>query len=248
MRSVQVHLLPRLVDPATLKNSVCVVIDVLRATTTIIQALAAGAKDVIPCLEIADALAVAEKLPDGSFVLGGERYAERIAGFHLGNSPAEYTPETVAGKTVIITTTNGTRAMHHCHAADMVLLASFTNLSAICRVLGDSSANSIALICAGTDGFVSLDDCLVAGAIAEQLTTIGEVRLNDEAELAIASWRFAKQQLIVALMRSRGGRNLVDCGMQEDIRLAAAIDQHPIVPHVANGRITRLSDEVRAPQ
>src|ERR1041384_8191351 len=107
-RTINVHLLPILVEPHELAGKLVVVIDVLRATTMIIHALAAGAKAVIPFLEVAGARELAERLP-GQAVLGGERGGNRIAGFDLGNSPLEYTPAAVGGKTLVFTTTNGTR-------------------------------------------------------------------------------------------------------------------------------------------
>src|SRR5262245_18019417 len=110
MPTVRVHFLPSHVEPAELAGTTCAVLDVLRATTTMAQALASGAREVIPCLTVEDAQAQAAKLPAGQVVLGGERGGLRIAGFQLGNSPAEYTPATVASKSVVMTTTNGTKA------------------------------------------------------------------------------------------------------------------------------------------
>src|SRR3954447_24007137 len=124
MPRVFVHLLPALVEPETLRDQTVVVVDVLRATTTIVHALAAGARAVVPCLEVEEARQRAANLPAGSAVLGGERQGLRIEGFDLGNSPTEYTPERVAGKTVVFTTTNGTRAMLHARGARRVVLGS----------------------------------------------------------------------------------------------------------------------------
>src|SRR5215471_15948471 len=107
-RPILVHLLPTLVEPAELRDGVAVVIDLLRATSTIVHALAAGAKAVVPCGEIDEAWQVAARSQPGSFVLGGERGGLKISGFDLGNSPSEYTREAVAGNRVIFTTTNGT--------------------------------------------------------------------------------------------------------------------------------------------
>src|SRR5262245_57387196 len=111
LRPLNVHLLPELTTPEALTGGVVVVIDVLRATTTITTALAAGARRVIPCLDVADARAAAANSPEGECVLGGERQGLRIEGFDLGNSPNEYTPASVGGKTLVFSTTNGTKAM-----------------------------------------------------------------------------------------------------------------------------------------
>src|SRR3954469_23642043 len=154
---LDVYLLPDLAEPAALAGKTVVVIDVLRATTTIVHALAAGAKEVVPCLEVEEARRIATER-GGEAVTGGERGGKQIPGFDLGNSPAEYSRERVAGKTVVFTTTNGTRAMQRCKSASRVLLGAFVNFSAVCREL--SGVEQIALVCAGTDGHVTREDTL----------------------------------------------------------------------------------------
>ena len=116
--TLNVYALSKLVEPAELAGATAVVIDVLRAGTTIVYALAAGAEQVVPCLEVADARAMVEQFPAGTALLGGERQGLPIEGFDLGNSPDEYEPARVAGKTIVLTTTNGTRAMASAREAD----------------------------------------------------------------------------------------------------------------------------------
>jgi 2-phosphosulfolactate phosphatase len=232
---LDVFLLPALVEPAALAERAVVVIDILRATTTIIHALAAGATEVVPCLEIEDARAAARRA-SGGVVLGGERGGLPITGFDLGNSPAEYTRERVAGKTVVFTTTNGTRAMLRAKLARRVLLGAFVNLSAVCRELLD--ARDVALVCAGTDGHVTREDTLFAGAVVDDLARSNQPRrLNDQAEIAADAWRTAVRMLTdrplgMTLRDSRGGRNLVEIGQADDIDLAAQIDRFDIVPEL----------------
>lgn len=246
-RSIHVHLLPTLVEPHELAGKTVVVIDVLRATTTIIHALAAGAKEVIPLLEIEEAHRLAAKL-SGQAVLGGERGGQRIECFDLGNSPLEYTPAAVRGKTVVFTTTNGTRAMLRCAQARRILIAGFVNFSAVCRELADEK--QIDIVCAGTDGHVTREDTLLAGAIVEEcrsslpdvpgvnMTRLGETAYNDQAEIAADAWRTAvgtlsgRDPLAAALRESRGGRNLIEIGQEDDIDLAAQIDRFDIVPEL----------------
>src|SRR5262245_35942829 len=109
--SIFVHLLPSLIPPGALRGGVAVVIDVLRASTVIVQALASGCEAVIPTLEIDEARRIATSLPAGKSLLGGERHGLPIEGFDLGNSPGDYTDEVCSGKTLVITTTNGTKAI-----------------------------------------------------------------------------------------------------------------------------------------
>lgn len=234
VRQIDVYLLPALVEPPALAGKTVVVIDVLRATTTIVHALAEGAAQVIPCLEIDEAKKSAAEL-SGASVLGGERGGLPIAGFDLGNSPAEYTRERVSGKTVVFTTTNGTRAMKRCHAAARVLIGAFVNFSAICREL--TTADQIALVCAGTDGHVTREDTLFAGAIVDDLTRSKKWQLNDQALLAADAWHAAVRLLTdrplgIMLRDSRGGRNLIETGQENDIDLAAQMDKFDIVPEL----------------
>jgi 2-phosphosulfolactate phosphatase len=258
-RRIDVHLLPALVELDQLAGQNVVVIDVLRATTTIIYALASGAIQVIPCLEVDEARLVAAVEVPGSTVLGGERGGLPIPGFGLGNSPREYTRQRVGGKTVVFTTTNGTRALLRCKAARRVLIGAFVNHSAICRELADEA--DFALLCAGTDGQVTREDALFAGAVVHELAAAGHTKpsavpplplgegrgegasirefvLNDQAELAADAWRSCirdnanANSLGQALRASRGGRNLIETGQESDIDVAAQIDKFDLVPEL----------------
>lgn len=231
---LDVYLLPDLVEPAALAGKTVVVIDVLRATTTIVHALASGAREVVPCLEVDEARQVAARLGVAA-VLGGERGGVAIAGFDVGNSPAEYTRERVSGKTVVFTTTNGTRAMQRCKLAGQVLLGAFVNFSAVCRELLGS--DHVALVCAGTDGHVTREDTLLAGAIVDDLARSKKLQLNDQAQLAADAWQTAvrlmtDRPLGMMLRESRGGRNLIDTGQENDIDLAAQMDRFDVVPEL----------------
>ena len=231
---LDVYLLPDLAEPAALAGKTVVVIDVLRATTTIVHALAAGAREVVPCLEVDEARQVAARLGVAA-VLGGERGGVAIAGFDVGNSPAEYTRERVGGKTVVFTTTNGTRAMQRCKLAGRVLLGAFVNFSAVCRELAGN--DQVALVCAGTDGHVTREDTLLAGAIVDDLARSKKLQLNDQALLAADAWQTAvrlmtDRPLGLMLRESRGGRNLIDTGQENDIDLAAQMDRFDVVPEL----------------
>ncbi|HEX5102409.1 MAG TPA: 2-phosphosulfolactate phosphatase [Pirellulaceae bacterium] len=233
-QQIDVFLLPSLAEAENLTGRVCVVIDVLRATTTIVHALAAGAKEVVPCLEVDEARRIAAEIGPAA-VLGGERAGGKISGFDLGNSPAEYTPGVLAAKTLVFTTTNGTRALARCQAAERVLIGAFVNFSAICGEL--AASERVALICGGTDGEVTREDALLAGAIVVELTQSRRAALNDQAEIAADAWRTAVRLLTdrplgMTLRDSRGGRNLIGIGHESDIDLAAQIDRFHIVPEL----------------
>jgi 2-phosphosulfolactate phosphatase len=233
-RKIDVYLLPALVEPQELAGKTVVVIDVLRATTTIIYALAAGATQVSPCLEVDEARRIANELGSKA-ILGGERGGQQIPGFDLGNSPLEYTPGAVGGKAVVFTTTNGTRAMLRCRAAQRVLMGAFANFSAVCREL--AGEDEVVLLCAGTDGHVTREDALFAGAIVDDLTRTAKCAINDQGQIAADSWRTAVRLLTdrplgITLRDSRGGRNLIEIGQENDIDIAAQIDKFDIVPQL----------------
>jgi len=166
-----------------LREAACVVFDVLRATSTFVTALHNGAKAIVPVSEISEALAIRKKQPE--VLLGGERDGVRIrAGqtggvdFDLGNSPREYTPERVRGKTIVSTTTNGTRALRACTGAKMILATSFLNLTATAEFVRTIQQAQVLLVCAGTRENEALEDVLAAGALCEMLTTSGNAGIH----------------------------------------------------------------------
>ncbi|MDZ4780040.1 MAG: 2-phosphosulfolactate phosphatase, partial [Planctomycetia bacterium] len=219
--------------PEALSGATLVVIDVLRATTTITAALAAGAKEVIPCFEIDEARRIAAELPPGTSVLGGERGGKRIDGFDLGNSPTEYTPERVAGKSVVITTTNGTKALRQCRLAAEVWLGSLTNLgSVVARI---SAKPTIHVVCAGTDGHITLEDVVTAGYFVLALNRLGDWTEGDSAILARVAAESCENdsaRLRSNFTQSRGGHNLVELGYDADIDYAMRLDINSVAPRL----------------
>jgi 2-phosphosulfolactate phosphatase len=230
-RDVQVHLLPELVAPERLALGVAVVIDVLRATTTIVHALAAGCTCVRPCATIDEARELADEMRVGRVLLGGERGGLPVAGFDLGNSPREYTPKLCHGKTLVMTTTNGTRALLRAAAAQRVLLAAFVNYSAVCEQLRHE-LRPVHIVCAGSDGEIALEDTLLAGALVECLCDAQEVRLNDGARLAWDCFEHHGRVLAGALEVCEGGAALRRLGYDDDVRVAAQVDLFALVPEL----------------
>ncbi|MGD9636244.1 MAG: 2-phosphosulfolactate phosphatase [Pirellulales bacterium] len=239
MPELRVHNLPQQIAPEALALSTVVVIDLLRATSTICQALAAGATEVVPFLEIDEAFAAAAA-DRANIVLGGERHGHRIEGFDLGNSPSEYTPGTVGGKRVFITTTNGTRALYHARQAKRVLAGSFLNLSAL--VVSVQNAPRVEFLCAGTDGVESREDILAAGAMLEKLLDKpgAEWQLDSGAKNALHEWQSRGSDLAVELRTTPGGSNLLEIGHDHDLIDCARTDALTVVPEldVAAWRIT----------
>jgi 2-phosphosulfolactate phosphatase len=246
-RRLNVHPLPTLVAENALVGSTAVVIDLLRASTTICQALASGAADVVPFLEIDDAKAAAAAANSATdrdaILLGGERGGKRIEGFDLGNSPAEYTPAAVAGRRVFLTTTNGTRALHHARLARRVVVGSLVNLSAV--VASIRKDPQIDILCAGTGSEVTREDLLAAGAIVDTLCFADEAvwQLNEYADAARRDWRDVceaaravgrtiDKHLAIELRGTPGGRNLLSIGMDQDLVACARIDALDVLPEL----------------
>jgi 2-phosphosulfolactate phosphatase len=252
--TLTVHYLPQFVSESELAGATVVVIDLLRASTTICTALANGAKDVTAFLEVGDLVRAAEVEPDRTeLLLGGERGGELIEGFDLGNSPAEYTPDQVFGKRVFFTTTNGTMALGHARLAERVVVGAIVNLSALVEVL--QGKQNVHLLCAGTNGHVSRDDRLAAGAIAHELLAKEDRprEMNDSARAVLGEWqellttakvldRKPSEQLALELRDTPGGKNLLTIGMEEDLPRCAEIDTLSITPtyNPATRRLTAL--------
>jgi 2-phosphosulfolactate phosphatase len=230
-RPVRVHLVPSLAAPGALAGGVAVVIDVLRATTTIVHALAAGCVAVIPCAEVDEARQAAAALRPGKVVLGGERGGKALSGFDLGNSPQEYTAKSCKKATVVLTTTNGTRAVLRAAEAERVVVAAFVNYSAVCELLR-TDARPVHIVCAGNEGAPSLEDTLLAGALVDFLCDVQEVQLNDAARLAWDTFENHGRVLRGALEVGTHGAHLIELGYDADIRAAADVDRFFLVPEL----------------
>ena len=167
-----------------LENKVAVVIDMFRATSVIVTALSNGCKEVIPCLTIDDAWKEAEKYNREDYILGGERKAVKIEGFDLSNSPLEYTKNVVENKTVLMTTTNGTRTLMKSSNAEIILIAAMINAKAVAKKLIDINKD-VVIINAGTSGNFSMDDYICSGYIINEiLNSKSNVDLTDISKTA----------------------------------------------------------------
>jgi 2-phosphosulfolactate phosphatase len=230
-REVCVHLLPQLAAPGRLNGALAVAIDVLRATTTIVHALAAGCVAVRPCAEVDEARHLADHLPAGKVLLGGERGGKPLPGFDLGNSPREYTTKRCKGTTLVLTTSNGTHAVLRAAEAERVLIAAFVNFSAVCEQICRDS-RPVHIVCAGAEGEPCLEDTLLAGGIVDVLCEEIDVRLNDSARLAWDCFENHGRILAGALEVSKGGTQLREIGYADDIAAAAEVDRFALVPEL----------------
>ncbi|HSJ25871.1 MAG TPA: 2-phosphosulfolactate phosphatase [Longimicrobiales bacterium] len=213
-----------------------VVIDVLRATSTITNALANGARSVLPVGTVEDAARTAERIGRDAVVLCGERGCEPIRGFQLGNSPSEFTADQVAGKTLVMTTTNGTPALLAAHGAQRVYVASLLNVSAVAARIAAETEETL-IICAGREGAFAMEDALCAGLMIRLVRKVtGRVGGNDAA---LASVRLARSSVTPGqLARTAAGRRLHELGLGQDVKFCAQQDLHEVVPVLGEHRIT----------
>ena len=208
----------RSLDGQRLRSSACAVIDVIRATSTIVTALAHGASGVLPVASVPDAFAAKAQDPDA--LLAGERGGQALPGFDLGNSPEDFTVERVQGKRIILTTTNGTQALAACAGARAVEVASFLNLDAVATRLLQLGPPWM-ISCAGCNGEFGVDDAAVAGALAEAL--------GQEHGL-VSLYRSVRNELSQTLLGSAAGRELLKVGLEKDVPFCARMNLFSVVP------------------
>jgi 2-phosphosulfolactate phosphatase len=204
-----------------LRQTVCVVFDVLRATSTMVTALGHGATGILPVAEITEALSIRQRRPE--VLLAGERDGVRIGAnlaggreFDLGNSPREFTAEHVGGRTIAMSTTNGTRALRACAPAAAVLLGSFLNLRATAEFIEQQHPSHLLLVGSGTLDQTAYEDVLGAGALCDRLwPKYGGGAVADSALIARRLFRLEQNDLLAAVSQSRNGRRLM---AQPDLR------------------------------
>jgi 2-phosphosulfolactate phosphatase len=227
------------IDPAALEGATVVVVDVLRATTTLVEALANGARGIYPTASTEEAVKLAQSLGREDTLLCGERKGSKVPGFDLGNSPREFTREAVEGKRLVMSTTNGTRALTAGQHATRLVPCAFTNLSAVSRSIG--GAERIVILCAGRESRFTMDDALCAGHVVRKLQGDGECALNDasQAASAWAGFRKPSRRFFEATV---GGRALVEIGLGDDLDVCAEVDRHDIVAEMRDKAIVRTGE------
>jgi len=229
LNPAEIALLPQ----RDLSNATCVVFDVLRATSSMITALAHGAAEIHPVRTIEEARELKLRVPDA--LLGGERQGDPIPGFDLGNSPFEYR-ERSAGRRIISTTTNGTIALRACELARRVLVGAILNLSAVAEELGRSAAEQVILICAGTFADFALEDAWAAGALISKMKAGS---LSDSAQ-AMAALVAHRSDPASVLRGAKNGRALIAKGREAEVEWCARESEWNIVGEMKSGVIRRL--------
>jgi 2-phosphosulfolactate phosphatase len=232
-----------------LGRTVCVVFDVLRATSTMVTALANGAAAILPVIDIPEALAA--RATDPEVLLAGERDGVRIeasltgsTAFDLGNSPREFTRPVVSGRTIVMTTTNGTRALRACAGARRILACSFLNLSATASFVQREAPAELLIVCGGTHEEAAYEDVLGAGALCESVwAAYGEGKIADSAYMARRLFESAQRDLVAAMAEARNGKRLLQrAELKDDVAYCAQRDKMELVAELGkDGLLRRLA-------
>lgn len=231
---VEVCLTPALLPLHKLENSVVVVIDIFRATSSICYGIENGAEAIIPVSHVEECAAY----HGTGHLLAAERDGEVVEGFDFGNSPFAYTPEKVAGKTIVLTTTNGTHAIQLSRSAKRIVIGSFLNLSSLSQWLKDEHENII-LVCAGWKNNFNLEDTIFAGAVVHQLKDEKYI-LDDAAIAAEDLYLLAKNDLAGFLSKSSHSERLKKLGIEEDIAFCLRIDETSAIPVLDGDKLVKL--------
>lgn len=214
-----------------------VVIDVLRASTSIITALKNGAREVIPVASVENAVKVSDSLFGDVVLRCGEREGKIIPGFNLGNSPAEYASENVSNKSLVFTSTNGSLAMVKAKFARRIVVAAFVNITPVVEYLMNLNEDFV-IVCAGKEHHFCIEDVVCGGMIIQQLAKKDiAMQLTDAAVAAQALYKSFGRSLNKMLRNSEHGQYLISIGFESDLKTCAAVDSIPVLPLLDKGVI-----------
>lgn len=239
MNNLETLFIPEEIKNIELAGKLVVMIDVLRASSTIITALANGCRGFIPILSPDQGKEKAQQFEKERILLGGEREGIKIKGFDLGNSPREYKRELVKDKTIIFSTTNGVKTLEMVKSAYKIIIASFLNLQAVCNYCTNYQGN-ILIICAGKEGKFSLEDTACAGMIINSLKDVFPGACQESDANLIAQLLYGKfsNNILEILRKSQHGRYLGSIGLEKDLKFCSQLDFFHIVPIFRDGIIS----------
>ncbi len=234
---IEVFLTGHLVEENDVLDRTVIVIDVLRTATTVANALSNGARAIVPAADMAEASKIASNLDASSYYLAGERVGVKIEGYTLGNSPIEFTRELVRGKTLILTTTNGTPAIRRCRHAKHLVTGSFVNVGKVVDFARQEGID-VTIVCSGWRNRVSLEDTICAGMILDGLWNgVEPSDSSDTSHIAFALFERERNDIQGAVTRSLHGKRLAAMGLEDDVAFCGAVDAVPILPYYKDSRL-----------
>ena len=224
-----------------LRGKSAVIIDILRASSSIVTAINSGAKKIIPVEDMSDAVKIARTMDQNDYLLCGEKDGVKIEGYHLGNSPLEYTEEAVEDKTLIFNTTNGTKAIKKASLANRIYIGSFLNQQSILNALQEHD-DEVVLICSGWRGRLALEDTMFAGSLIHKLCN-GNLpdATKDGAKVAFGLYEKFGANLEEAISKSDHAHRLRNLVSEEDIPFCCKLDAYDVLPGMKDGIITNLN-------
>lgn len=242
---LDVFFTPNQVRPAETAGRLVLIVDVLRASTTVATALGNGARTVIPVEGADEVITRSKEFARSQILLAGEQKMHSIAGFDIGNSPQAFTPEVVEGKTILITTTNGTRTLLGVQNARDIVIASYVNFTAVLAMMkvAASSNTDIAIICAGEEGVFTLEDSACAGRFVKAIPKRADIQTNDAAAASVLIEKKYGDNIAKVFKESAHGQALDAAGFGDDLAAAAKVDSYPVVPIYQDRQITKLGPE-----
>ena len=242
----EVFLTSSTVTEDDVKGRTVIVIDVLRASSTIATALNNWARAIVPVADTGSATKIASNLDQSSYLLGGERGGIKIQGYHLGNSPLEYTQEAIEGRTIIFTTTNGTVAISRARGAEHLIVGSFLNAQRVVDFVRQIGLD-VTIICAGWRNRISLEDTLCAGLLLHRLWDGREPDLvSDSAHIAFSQYVHDQHNLDAALRRSNQAQWLMANGYADDVDYCLQTDVLPVLPYYKENRLVLYKEYEQA--
>ena len=243
---LDVFFTPNQVKPIETAGRLVVIVDVLRASTTVATALGNGAKTVIPVEGADEVISRSREFARSQILLAGEQKMHPIAGFDIGNSPQAFTPAMVEGKTILITTTNGTKTLLGVQNARDIVIASYVNFTAVLAMMkvAASSNTDIAIICAGEEGSFTLEDAACAGRFVRAIPKRSDsIQTNDAAAASVVIEKKYGDNIAKVFKESSHGQALQSAGFGDDLAAAAEVDSYPVVPIYQDRQITKLGPE-----
>lgn len=231
MKTIDVCLSPDLMHLYPVSDRVVVVVDILRATSCMVTALAHGVQSIRPFANLEECRAMKAQ----GYFTAGERNGEKVEGFDFGNSPFEYMIEKLKGQRIAFTTTNGTQAIAKSHGAKQIIIGSFLNLTAVTEYLKRGN-DSVLVVCAAWKGKVNLEDTLFAGALVENLKD--HIEPDCDAPLAAQRlYNLAKKDMVDFLKDSSHVKRLNRLHVHKDIAFCVTPDQYPVVPRLVDDEL-----------
>jgi 2-phosphosulfolactate phosphatase len=240
---INVHYSSQHLDELYFTEKTSVVIDVLRATTVIVTALNNGAREIIPVSTVDFAMKVSGNAFSGQTLLGGERNTKKVEGFNLGNSPLEYTPEVIAGKSIILYTTNGSKTIVKAKFSENLFICAFNNLPAIAKEL-ERLNKEVEIICAGSNGNFNLEDVICAGRLIKELQLITETEIDDSGRACLVLNKSFGKSIAKMLKETEHGKLLIENGFGNDIKECAKFGTTDTIPYYISGVIKKMDSGI----